>query len=136
MELRVSDLMTEGVFAVQAADDLETVSDLMDERSVRHIPVVDENGKLIGLVSQRDLLRNTLVGRQGLPPELEAGSLRTPVGQVMTRGVVTAEPRQDIRVAARVMLENKFGCLPVVDGTRLVGILTESDFVRLMAAGD
>lgn len=134
--LRVRDLMTAGVFAVQAADDLETVNDLMEERSVRHIPVVDENGKLIGLVSQRDVLRNTLVGRQELPPELVASSLRTAVGQIMTREVATAAPDQDIRVAARLLFENKYGCLPVVDDKRLVGILTESDFVRFLAAGD
>ena len=135
-QLRVRDLMTTGVFAVQAADDLETVNDLMEERSVRHIPVVDENGKLIGLVSQRDVLRNSLVGREKLPPELAGSSLRTAVGQIMTRGIMTAEPDQDIRTAARVMFENKYGCLPVVDDKRLVGILTESDFVRFLAAGD
>lgn len=135
-QLRVRDLMTAGVFAVRAADDLETVSDLMEERSVRHIPVVDENGKLIGLVSQRDVLRNSLAGREELPPELAESSLRTAVGQIMTRGVMTAAPDEDIRAAARLMFDNKYGCLPVVDDKHLVGILTESDFVRFLAAGD
>jgi CBS domain-containing membrane protein len=137
MALRVSDLMTAGVFAVRAEDDLATVRDIMDERAVRHVPVVDEVGFLVGLVSQRDLLRSTLAAAVEAPPHGREAALRnTTAGEVMTSGVVTAAPEQDIRTAARVMLENKYGCLPVVDGARLVGIVTEADFVRFLAAGD
>jgi CBS domain-containing membrane protein len=134
--LRVRDLMTAGVFAVNVNDHLVTVSDLMDERNIRHAPVV-EDGKLVGLISNRDLLRNTVRGQSGLPPEIErAAQLTVTAGEIMTRDVETAEPDQDIRDAARVMLEGKYGCLPVVEGSRLVGILTESDFVRFLASGD
>jgi CBS domain-containing membrane protein len=136
IRLRVRDLMTEGVFAVDANDHLATVSDLMDERSIRHAPVV-EAGRLVGLISHRDLLRHALKGQVGVPPEVERGvQLTVTAGEVMTRDVVTAAPDQDIREAARLMLEGKFGCLPVVEDTRLVGILTESDFVRFLASGD
>ena len=134
--LRVRDLMTSGVFAVNVNDHLVTVSDLMDERNIRHAPVV-EDGKLVGLISNRDLLRNTVRGQSGLPPEIErAAQLTVTAGEIMTRDVETAEPDQDIRDAARVMLEGKYGCLPVVEGSKLVGILTESDFVRFLASGD
>jgi CBS domain-containing membrane protein len=135
--LQVRDLMTEGVFAVNVGDDLETVSNLMEDRNIRHAPVVDALGGLVGLVTQRDLLRSGLTGRVGMPPEVERQArLHVTAGEVMVQDVVTTRPDQDIRDAARVMLENKFGCLPVVEGYRLVGIVTESDFVRLLATGD
>jgi CBS domain-containing membrane protein len=135
--LHVRDLMTGGVFAVRRDDDLRTVSDLMDDRRIRHAPVVDDQGGLIGLVTQRDLFRNALRGQSGLPPEVERAALTSlTAGEIMVRKVVTAGPDQDIRDAARVMLDNKFGCLPVVEAGRLVGIVTEADFVRLLAGGD
>lgn len=135
--MRVRDLMTPGVFAVGVEDDLETVTNLMDDRSIRHAPVVDSAGNLVGLVTQRDLLRTGLGGQGQLPPETERQArLHVIVGEIMIPDVVTARPDQDIRDAARIMLDNKFGCLPVVENQRLVGIVTESDFVRLMAAGD
>lgn len=135
--MRVRDLMTPGVFAVGVEDDLETVTNLMDDRSIRHAPVVDAAGNLVGLVTQRDVLRTGLSGQGQLPPETERQArLHVNVGEIMIPDVVTARPDQDIRDAARIMLENKFGCLPVVENQRLVGIVTESDFVRLMAAGD
>lgn len=135
--LQVRDLMTQGVFVVNVDDDLETVTNLMDDRNIRHAPVVDGAGNLVGLVTQRDLLRTGLSGQGQLPPEAERQArLHVIVSEIMNPDVVTARPDQDIRDAARIMLENKFGCLPVIEDHRLVGIVTESDFVRLMAAGD
>jgi len=135
--LRVRDLMTVGVFAVRAHDDLATVSDLMDEHAVRHIPVVDHAGRVVGLVSHRDLLRNALRGQPGLPPEVERNLLfSTTAAQIMTPHPQTADPDQDIRQAAQTMLEHKYGCLPVVQDGYLVGIITEADFVRFLAAGE
>lgn len=136
--LRVRDLMTPGVFAVGVEDDLETVNNLMDDRNIRHAPVVDGAGNLVGLITQRDLLRTGLGGVGQLPPEAERQArLHVRVSEIMIPDVVTARPDQDIRDAARIMLDNKFGCMPVVDDERrLVGIVTEADFVRLMAAGD
>ena len=137
IRLQVRDLMTQGVFAVQVDDDLETVSNLMDDRNIRHAPVVDAAGLLVGLVTQRDLYRNNLKDQVGISPELARNArLQVTAGEIMVSSVVTAEPEQDIRDAARIMLDNKFCCLPVVDGQRLVGIVTEADFVRLLAAGD
>ena len=136
--MRVRDLMTEGVFAVCVEDDLETVINLMDDRNIRHAPVVDGAGNLVGLITQRDLLRTGLASSTGqLLPEAERQArLHVHAGEIMIPAVVTARPDQDIREAARIMLDNKFGCLPVVEDHRLVGIVTESDFVRLMASGD
>lgn len=134
--LMVRDLMTEGVFAVGVDDNLETIRTLMEERNIRHAPVVGSGGILLGLVSHRDLLRNTLRS-EALPLQAQAEAMQlTTAGEIMTLNPATTEPGEDIRHAARVMLDKKYGCLPVVEDSRLVGIVTESDFVRFLAAGD
>lgn len=135
--LRVSDLMTQDVVAARPDDTLATLRDLMLERDVRHMPVIEGEGNLVGLVSQRDLLRNSLIEQPDMPDFVEDALLeRLRVRELMTTGVVSIDPERDIREAAQIMFENKYGCLPVTLGTRLVGILTESDFVRLMAEGN
>ena len=132
----VRDLMTRDVVSAQPGDSLARLRNLMIDRDVRHMPVTEGEGNLVGLVSQRDLLRNHLIEQTDVPDFIEDALLeRLLVREVMTTGVVSVEPDSDIREAAQIMFENKYGCLPVVEGNRLVGILTESDFVRLMAGG-
>ncbi len=135
--LRVRDLMTRNVVATKPGDTLAHLRNLMLDRDVRHMPVVEDDKELVGLVSQRDLLRNHLIEQPDVPDFVEDALLeKLLVREVMTTGVVSIEPESDIREAAQIMFENKYGCLPVVEGAQLVGILTESDFVRLMAEGN
>jgi CBS domain-containing membrane protein len=130
-DLRVRDLMSDHVISVHPEDGVDKVCDAMTERGIRHIAVIDGEGDLVGLVSHRDLLRHALIERSDLPFFIQrAVLLRTRTEEVMTSEVQTAEPDLPLREAARIMFENKFGCLPVVEGWRVVGILTESDFVR------
>ena len=137
LTMRVRDLMTQNVVATRPEDTVATLRDLMYDRDVRHMPVVADGGELVGLVSQRDLLRYSLIEQADVPNFIEDALLeRIRVGELMTTGVISIEPDVDLREAAQIMYENKFGCLPVVEGPRLVGILTEADFVRLMADGD
>jgi CBS domain-containing membrane protein len=132
----VRDLMCDRVYAVRPDDDLATVRDLMDDHAVRHVPVIDEEGSLVGLVSQRDLLRAALIERADLPVIIERTLLeRTHVSDVMTTYVETVSPDTELREAARQMLESKIGSLPVTDNDRLVGIVTEADFVRSYVDG-
>ncbi|RMH15687.1 MAG: CBS domain-containing protein [Acidobacteria bacterium] len=134
--LLVRDLMTRDVVAVGPAESLATLRDVMLAQRVRHMPVVDPAGRLIGLVSQRDLLRNQLVEQAATPDAVERAVLeRLAVSDLMGTSLVWAEPDDDIRDAAQRMLDHQYGCLPVVEEGRLVGILTESDFVRLFARG-
>ena len=133
--MRVRDLMTREVVAAHPDDSLATLHGMMFERDVRHMPVVEDR-ELVGLVSQRDLLRHALIEQPDVPDFIQDALLeRLRVRELMTTGVVSIDPDADIREAAQIMFENKFGCLPVVEGSRLVGILTESDFVRLMTDG-
>lgn len=135
-KLRVSDLMSDRVVAVRRDDDLATLRDLMIEYDIRHIPVVDASGDLVGLVSHRDLLRAALIEQPRMSKSVERSLLQcVAVEELMTEHVSTVAADDDVRDAATLMFENKFGCLPVTDDAHLVGILTESDFVQLLAHG-
>ncbi len=130
-ERLVRDLMTEKVFTLGPGDNLVALEDLMDARRVRHVPIVDREGDLVGLVSHRDLARSVLGRMDELPMSVERDLLRgRKVREIMTIEPETVEPEARLAEAAALLLENKIGCLPVVEGMHLVGILTEADFVR------
>lgn len=133
-ELRVRDLMTPNVVTVRLGDTVATAYQLMLDNRFRHLIVIDDERDLIGLLTHRDLLRHSLIERTGLPLSFQKDVMqRIRVEEVMTSEVETAEPGQLLQTAAQVMYENKYGCLPVVEGSRVVGILTEADFVRFFA---
>ena len=102
-ELRVRDLMTEDVVSVRPKDSVDKVYDAMAEKSIRHLAVIDEEGDLVGVVSHRDLLRNSLVERSDLPLSVQRELMRRMrVEEVMTSEVETAEPDQPLAEAAQV----------------------------------
>lgn len=130
-ERLVRDLMTEKVFTLKPKDDLAALYDLMDSRHVRHVPIVDSDGELVGLVTDRDLSRSALGAVEELPLSVERDILRRRrIRDIMATEPDTIEPDATLREAAEILLENKVGCLPVVEGLHLVGIITEADFVR------
>jgi CBS domain-containing membrane protein len=133
-EMRVRDLMTPNVVSVRPDDTVATAYGLMLDHRFRHLVVVDGDGDLVGLLTHRDLLRHSLIERAELPLSLQRSVMRRiRVEEVMTSEVETADPGQWLQEAAQVMFENKLGCLPVAEGPRVVGILTEADFVRHFA---
>ena len=128
----VRDLMTDHVFTLGPMDDLEALYELLDAHHVRHVPIVDRDGDLVGLVTQRDLARHALGAQDDLPLSVQQEILRRRrVREIMSTEVDTVEPDESLKTAAEMLIENKLGGLPVVEGEHLVGILTESDFVRL-----
>ena len=132
---QVRDLMTDNVFTLRPQDDLASLYDLMDTKHIRHVPIVDRDRDLVGLVTHRDLTR-TALGTEDAPLSLQREMLgRRKIREIMATEVDTVEPDEDLKVAAEMLIENKIGCLPVVEGTHLVGILTESDFVRHYVQG-
>lgn len=128
--LTVADLMTPNPLAVRPDDDLVKAYDLLHDNAIRHLPVVDEDGDVVGVLSQRDLLRGALGGLEELPltRQREYLELRT-VGSLMVGEPEVCSPDDALRDAGQTMLDNKYGCMLVVEGERLVGILTEADFV-------
>src|SRR4051812_18469664 len=119
-ELRVRDLMTPNVVTIRPGDSIATAYDLMLDHRFRHLVVINEDSDLVGLLTHRDLLRCSLIERSELPLSMQRSILRrVRVEEVMTSEVETAEPDQWLERAALVMFENKYGCLPVVEGSRV-----------------
>ena len=137
-DLKVRDVMTSDPTTLKRNDRLTLADDIMRLGRIRHLPVVDDDGQLlVGIVSQRDLFRDALALALGYGRHAQRQLLDTlSVKEVMTSDVLTTHPDTSLVEAARVMTERKIGCLPVVENGRLVGILTEGDFVALMARGD
>jgi len=130
-DICVRDLMTPSVVSALPGDRVATIYDLMDERHIRHLTVVDEDGDLVGVVSHRDLLRHALLERPDLARAEHREVLRqVRVGEVMTSEVETIEPDRTACEAAAILCAHRFGCLPVVEDGRLVGILSETDCLR------
>lgn len=128
----VRDLMSADVVTLGRNDKLAAAEDLMRLGRIRHLPVVDEDGALAGIVSQRDLFHSGLVRALGYGAHAQQHALSTvAIKEAMTSNVVTTTPDTPLRDAARTMFERKIGCLVVVDGGRIAGILAESDFVKL-----
>jgi len=119
---------------VYPEDNLQIVNQIMFENQIRHLPVIDrDDGSLVGVISHRDLVRHGLFATDELPAYAEDDLLaKTKVNFVMIRDVETIDMDTDIQDAATILLENKFGCLPVMESGQLTGILTEADFVRFV----
>jgi CBS domain-containing protein len=130
----VREVMSTEVVTLGRNNSLALGEDLMKQARIRHLPVLDDEGLLCGLVSQRDLFRGALVRALGFGGFAERKMLEgLVVKEVMTTEVVTIDPDTTMAAAAAMMMEKKIGCLPVVEGEKLVGILTEGDFVALAA---
>ncbi len=135
--LTVGEVMTRELVTMRPGDTLAAVRDKMHEGRIRHIPVVDGEGRLAGLISHRDLLRSTLIERSGVSSYVEDSILEDlQAEEVMVSELEVVAPETDLRDAARLMLREKYGCLPVVDGPRLAGILTEADFMKVVLYED
>jgi CBS domain-containing membrane protein len=129
---RVREVMTREVVTVGPNDRLSLADELMKQGRFRHLVVVEE-GAVVGVVSQRDVFYGTLAWALGMGSRSFEQALATsPVKEVMRSDVVTVDPDVSLADAARRMMERKIGCLPVVEAERLVGILTEGDFLALV----
>jgi CBS domain-containing membrane protein len=131
--LKVNDIMTREVKTLGRNDTLDIAQDVMALGRIRHLPVLDD-GKVVGVVSQRDLFSAGLVAALGYGSRTQTTLLKTvSVKEVMSEPPITVSPEVRVTKAARLMMEKKIGCLPVVEGETLVGLVTETDLLRLIA---
>lgn len=128
--ISVNEIMSTQVITLNTSDTVSTARELMKKEDIRHIPIVDENHFPVGIITQRDILRaqdselakddNHTIDDQSVLLE-----------QIMSQGISYARPSDPLRSAGLKLLKHKYGCLPVMDNNKLVGIITDSDFVDI-----
>ena len=138
----VAEVMRRRPITIDPDAPVGTAMAVMVERGVRHLPVVDDDGRLVGMLTDRDI-RSAVVApalAERLPRRLRrlANALQERgealrVSDAMTWDCRTTRPDASLAQAAAVMLDGRFGCLPVIENGRLVGILTEHDVLRVLA---
>jgi acetoin utilization protein AcuB len=130
-------IMTEKVVTVAMDDRLETVKEIFDTMNFHHLLVVDENEKLSGVLSDRDLLRamSPYVG-SAAETARDLATLNKRVHQIMTRRPLTLRPHSSVAEAAALLMNNRISCVPIVDGDfKPVGIVSWRDLLRILASG-
>jgi CBS domain-containing membrane protein len=126
----VRDIMSSPVESLQVGDTLDLAQRMMKEGRIRHLPVVDGQERLIGLITHRKLLAAWV--SHGNPSGERPAELacEVPIDMLMETQVMTTSPEVPAWTAARIIEAHKIGCLPVIDQGRLVGIVTAADFVQ------
>jgi CBS domain-containing protein len=124
--LLVEEFMTTDLFTARKDDLVEFAANLMDWRRIRYIPIEDDHKKLVGLLSMRMLLREYTTAASD-----DSQNLKHILNDMMIKNPITVHPEATILEAMNIMQEKKIGCLPVVKNSRLVGIITENNFMNI-----
>ena len=128
--MQVSDLMSRIVISTVGTTPVLEARALMQKEHIRHLLVVGD-GRVQGIVTDRDIRLNMPSPATSLSVwEVNHLLARLTVDRVMTRTVITIGPDRDARDAAQIMVDHKIGALPVLNGERLLGIVTETDLLR------
>ncbi len=128
----VGDLMSHPPIVIDPEATLKEAEALMEEKQVRRLPVVNAEGKLVGIISRGDVREGLSVSAAGNPYAPDAEEHWLTVADVMTAEVVTVTPETPLWQAAELMLKHKIGGLPVLEGGEVVGMITESDIFKLL----
>ena len=129
----IKDRMTRPPITAPPEMPMQEALKLMRERGIRRLPVVDKEGKLLGIVSDRDLLHASPSDATSLSVwELNYLLSKVTLKELMTTPVITVTPETPVQEAARIMAEKKIGGLPVVQAGKVVGIITETDLFRVL----
>lgn len=134
--MKVNDKMQTDLFTVSPVDEISKAMELMANNRIRHVLVTDGDDNLVGIISDRDikshLSQQPMGNAEALDPSVDYYSFKdySTVDEIMTINPTTIEPNDELLEAARIMVTEKFGALPVVKGEKLVGIITETDVVE------
>jgi acetoin utilization protein AcuB len=137
--MRVAELMSRDVVTIRDAGTCHEAVDRMCQRKVRHLPVLDRDGALVGIITDRDIRHHLFaadVYRQIGHVPVSVLLQQAPVRGVMSAPVQSISAASDLAEAAERMRREKVGCLPVMDGPRVVGMLTEIDVLRHIAGAE
>ncbi len=125
--LLVEEFMTTDLFTVEKDDIIELVTNLIDWRRIRYVPVEDDNKHLVGLISMR------MIYNEYSKCVHQGEKVKKCVEEVMLKNPITIHPEASIMEAMEIMASNKIGCLPVVKNNRLIGVITEQNFMTITA---
>ncbi|QNF26516.1 acetoin utilization AcuB family protein [Metabacillus elymi] len=131
----VKQIMHKNVITLSSDDTISLALKTMKQNKIRHIPIVNEDHNLVGIVTERDV-------KDASPSifqlELKEDFLNKPINSIMSTNLITGHPLDFVEELAAVLIENNIGCLPILQDSKLVGILTETDmlntFVKLTGA--
>lgn len=130
--ITVDEFMTAEPCALRDTDTINDAEQIMTEKHIRHIPIIDSENHVLGLVTQRDVLAATglaLLASEKSDSIVAKESIR--LSEIMIRNVQVVHPSDSLRQAALYLQAHKYGCLPVVSDDCLVGIVTDSDFIAI-----
>ena len=129
--MKVKDIMVRDVATLDVGDELSLANDIMKLGRIRHLPVV-AGKKLVGILSERDLFRSSLVEALGHEPTKTRDVMKAiRIQDIMIKNLITISPEADIKEAVQLMLKHKIGCVPVIEGGELTGLVTETDILML-----
>ena len=117
--------MTPEPYTLRDSDSIDDAIKVMTGKHIRHIPITDNEEHLLGLVTQTDVLS------VAAPSQLHGNKSDIRISDVMTRNVSVIHKTDSLRQAAVYLQSHKYGCLPVISGDQVVGIITDSDFVEI-----
>jgi CBS domain-containing protein len=127
--MTVKEVMVKEIATLDVNDELSLANDIMRLGRIRHLPVVD-GGRLAGIISERDLFRSSLAHALGYGGQASRDLMKTlRIKDIMVKTVTTISPDAKLCEAVRLMMDKKIGCLPVVEGDHLVGLITETDIM-------
>ena len=122
--------MTTEVVTLKVDEELSLASDIMTLARIRHLPII-EGDRLVGIISQRDLFKASLDSVMGYDYGEARDHLKTvTIKEVMNEEIITIGPDTEIHEAGQLLIENKIGCLPVIQGNALLGMVTETDILQ------
>ena len=132
----VKDVMSKDIKTLERNQTLDVAEALMLASRIRHVPIVEEDGTVVGVVSSRDIFRSALAFALGYGERGRAAVQRlVRIKDIMVEPVVTIGPDAALAEAARLMVDRRIGCLPVIASGKLVGIVTETDMLRQACLG-
>ncbi|MBV1872207.1 MAG: CBS domain-containing protein [Gammaproteobacteria bacterium] len=127
--ITVNEVMTTNVISLSPHDTVLKAADIMTKHNIRHIPVVSTKNQVVGIVSQRDVLRSGALSWSTDHKNENSGQQE--IAEIMSKGTLSTHPKDSLRAAGLTLQKHKYGCLPVVENGLLVGIITDTDFVSV-----
>ena len=130
-KLAVADLMTRNLFTLLEDDNVTVADEMMKWRNIRHIPVVNDKNEIVGLITNRDILKISVSALAGISQRDQREiHNKLKAKDIMQNKIVTVPENTPLFTAAKLLTTNKIGCLPIIGNGKLVGIITEADFVK------